>query len=365
MMHKSKLLLAVGLSALLMATPGCKPFYHGGGNWPGGMPGGQGPGRGGQGQTGTPNPGATVPGTDYFTDLDLKLGPPPLATQNRFAGNVAYGSNARCTFDILLPKGPAPAPLLVFIHGGGFTQGDKAAFFKKYPAQIDSLLRAGFGVASVNYRFLQDGPQGVMNSLADSRRCIQFIRYHAQELGVDKGRIALMGASAGAGTSLWLAMHDDMAVPSSTDPVARESTRARAVVAINTQSTYDLPAWDNIFGPVYGIHPAEDPRFREEIAEFYGVSSYGQVFDPKVAALRADLDIPRLINKGDPPIWLDCEHPNARPEKKGLLLHHPLHAKVLADAATKAGVEVEATPRCINAVGRQESWVGFLLRNLK
>lgn len=362
---RSQLFLSALFTALVVASPGCSQLMHagGGGKRPGGH-GGGGHSTGGTGQTGTPNPGTTVPGSDYFLDLKLNYAAAPIATQNKFAANVAYGSNPNCTFDILLPKGPAPAPLLIFIHGGGFTQGDKAAFFKKFGPQVAQLLDAGFAVASVNYRFLQNGPHGVMNSLADSRRCLQFIRYHAQELGVDKNRIGLMGASAGAGTSLWLAMHDDMADPASADPIARQSTRVQAVIAMNTQGTYDLPAWDNIFGPVYGIRPSEDPRFRDKITEFYGISSYNQVNDPQVLALRADLDLPQLIDKGDPPLWLDSEHPNARPEKQGLLLHHPLHAKLIADAAIKAGVEVEATPACINAVGKQESWVAFLMRNL-
>jgi acetyl esterase/lipase len=369
MNFRSKLFLAASLSALLVAAPGCKQIYQagggGGGKQPGGHAGGKPSGGGGTGNTGTPNPGTAVPGTDYFTDLKLTYGAAPLATQNKFATNVAYGSNPNCTFDMLMPTGPAPAPLLIFIHGGGFTQGDKGIFFKKYAPQVEQLLQAGFGVASINYRFIQNGPNGVMNSLADSRRCLQFIRYHAQELGVDKDHIGLMGTSAGAGTSLWLAMHDDMADLSASDPVARQSTRVKAVATINTQSSYDMLTWDNIFGPVYNIKPSENPRFKQEITRFYGLSSYDQVNDPKIAAMRADLDIPRLINKGDPPMWLDNDHPNARPEKQGLLLHHPLHAKTLADAATKAGVEVEATAGCITPVGRQESFVAFLERTLK
>lgn len=356
-------------TALLIGGTGCHQLYrasgmgsttggkHGGGHAPGGTSSGSG--------TGTTHTGTTAPGTDYFTDMKLNLGSAPVPTTNRYASNVAYGSSNNSAFDIIMPKGPAPAPLIIFIHGGGFTSGDKSIFYKKFASETEKLLNAGFGVATINYRFIQDGPDGVMNSLDDSRRCLQFIRYHASELGVDKDRIGLVGTSAGAGTSLWLAVHDDMADPGSTDPVARESTRVQAVAAMNPQSTYDMLAWDDIFGPTYNTRPSQDPRFQQEIVRFYGISSFDQVHDPAMVAERANLDIPRLIDKSDPPMWLNCDKPNVPPSKKGILLHHPLHVKTLADAATKAGVPVEATAAGMAPDGKQEAFTDFLIRVLK
>ena len=54
------------------------------------------------------------------------------------------------------------------------------------------------------------------------RRAIQFIRSKAGEWSVDKTAFAAYGGSAGAGTSLWLAFHDDMADPHNADPVLCE-----------------------------------------------------------------------------------------------------------------------------------------------
>jgi acetyl esterase/lipase len=74
--------------------------------------------------------------------------------------------------------------------------------------------------ASIDYRLLQElDTEGVIKPLSDSTRCVQFIRYHAEQLNVDPERIILMGGSAGAGTSLWIGFNDDMADPDSDDPV--------------------------------------------------------------------------------------------------------------------------------------------------
>jgi hypothetical protein len=54
---------------------------------------------------------------------------------------------------------------------------------------------------------------------------VQFLRMKAKEWNLDPKRFALSGNSAGAGISLWLAFHDDMADPTDKDPIARESTR--------------------------------------------------------------------------------------------------------------------------------------------
>ncbi len=51
--------------------------------------------------------------------------------------------------------------------------------------------------------------------------------FKADDWNVDKTRVAAYGGSAGAGTSLWLAFHDDLADPKSADPVLRESSRLR------------------------------------------------------------------------------------------------------------------------------------------
>src|ERR671928_164208 len=73
--------------------------------------------------------------------------------------------------------------------------------------------------------------------LEDAARAIQTLRSKAKEWNLDKTRVGATGGSAGACSSLWLAFHDDMADPKSSDPVARESTRLTCVAVSGAQTT--------------------------------------------------------------------------------------------------------------------------------
>jgi len=72
--------------------------------------------------------------------------------------------------------------------------------------------------------------------LGDAARALQFVRSKAAEWNIDKTRIGATGGSAGACSSLWLAFHDDLADPKSSDPVARESTRLLCAAVIGSLS---------------------------------------------------------------------------------------------------------------------------------
>lgn len=86
-----------------------------------------------------------------------------------------------------------PAPLVVFIHGGGWLIGDKAAGAGEKAAHFSG---AGYAFASVDYRLV---PQAtVADQAADIAASLTYLRGHARELGVDGDRIVLMGHSAGA-----------------------------------------------------------------------------------------------------------------------------------------------------------------------
>jgi acetyl esterase/lipase len=73
----------------------------------------------------------------------------------------------------------------------------------------------------------------------DCARAIQFLRHKAKDWNLDPRRVAASGSSAGAGTSLWLAFHEDLADPKSNDPILRQSTRLTCTAVFGAQSTYD------------------------------------------------------------------------------------------------------------------------------
>ncbi|MEX2026243.1 MAG: alpha/beta hydrolase [Pirellulaceae bacterium] len=98
----------------------------------------------------------------------------------------------RRTLDVYAPADAKNLPVLVWIHGGGWRQGDKRAVQQKPPAFVDR----GFVFVSVNYRFV---PQVTVKEMTgDVARAIRWVHDHAGEYGGDGETIFVAGHSAGA-----------------------------------------------------------------------------------------------------------------------------------------------------------------------
>lgn len=247
--------------------------------------------------------------------------------------NEKYGSHSRNTFDIWLAKSETPAPLVIYIHGGGFVGGDKSKYFES--EDLVRFLDAGVSVATINYRFMTEAPYGILSCFNDSKRCLQFIRHNAQKYNIDKTRVACSGGSAGAGTALWLAFSDDMADPENEDPVLRESTRLTCAGAFATQSTYDIFQWEKIVG----VSMSETPEQLQAIATAFGLKNLNGVDLFGLTEIRQELDFLSKMDKNDPPIFVFNKHKNGIPANEDELNHHPLHAKAIKERAEEVGLE--------------------------
>ncbi len=113
---------------------------------------------------------------------------------------VCYGTHDPSKQIIVpfLPTDPKPGekrPALVLIHGGGWTSGDPSVF---YPAARYFALR-GIPSFSIGYRLVGAGTNdpSVADCLSDCRAAMRYLRSHATEYGIDPGRIAVLGDSAG------------------------------------------------------------------------------------------------------------------------------------------------------------------------
>ena len=259
--------------------------------------------------------------------------------------NVSYGAHERNVFDLWVPQADAESPrfpVLIYFHGGGFVAGDKSAFDPK------PFLDAGIACASANYRFVDGGENLSDVPLKDSARVLQTIRHRAAEFGIDSGRVALSGGSAGAVISMWLGFSDDMARPDSEDPVARESTRVNCVMPINGPTNL-MPSWivENVGGgksvhssyvKLYGI-PAEEP------------------LTPEVEKRIKEMSAWELVSKDDPPTLLvytgalSESMPLPSDTPSGVVIHHPYFGKELKEKLDAAGVENEL----ITGFGRDQS----------
>ena len=247
--------------------------------------------------------------------------------------NEKYGDHPRNRFDIWLAKSETPTPLVVYIHGGGFLGGDKSKYFDS--EDLVRFLDAGVSVATINYRFMTEAPYGIKACFNDSKRCLQYIRYHAKKYNIDKNRIACSGGSAGAGTALWLAFSDDMADLQNEDPVLRESTRLISAGAFSTQSTYDIFQWEKIIG----IPMSDTPEQLQAIALAFGIKNLNGINLFEQQKIRQKLDFLSKMDKNDPPIFVFNKHKNGIPTNEDELNHHPLHAKAIKEKADEVGLE--------------------------
>jgi acetyl esterase/lipase len=84
--------------------------------------------------------------------------------------------------------------LVIIVHGGGWTTGDKRGELPS--AAIPGFLQLGYAVSSVNYRLA--GEAIFPAPLLDVKAAIRYLRAHAVELHLDADRFAVVGESAGA-----------------------------------------------------------------------------------------------------------------------------------------------------------------------
>lgn len=111
----------------------------------------------------------------------------------------AYGADPRQRLDIYPAEG-RDAPLIVFVHGGGWAAGDKRSAAGAKP---EHFAARGFAFASVNYRLVPD--VSVADQARDVARAIAWLEREAPRIGADPRQIVLMGHSAGAHLAALLA----------------------------------------------------------------------------------------------------------------------------------------------------------------
>lgn len=91
----------------------------------------------------------------------------------------------------LPPPGHGRRPAVVMVHGGGWRTGDK----ESWAPEARKVAGRGWVAVSVNYRL--DEPSPFPAEVDDVQAAVRWVRAHAGELGVDPGRIAAVGDSAG------------------------------------------------------------------------------------------------------------------------------------------------------------------------
>src|SRR5690606_405539 len=112
--------------------------------------------------------------------------------------------------------------------------------------------------------------------ITDAGRAIQFLRHHAEEYNLNPDRVAAWGGSAGAATSMWLALHEDLADPDAEDPVLRQSTRLTCIAPVSGPTVLQPEESAEVLGAPVTIHPAFLP--------FFGIEDLSGLEAPEVQA---------------------------------------------------------------------------------
>jgi len=163
-------------------------------------------------------------------------------------------------------------PGLIFIHGGGWSKGDK----KDYRIYQVHFAQQGYVAASVGYRLTNEAKFPAC--IQDVNCAIAWMQRNGPEIGVDPERIAVIGGSAGGHLAMLAGYAPEVAALRSEDCAAGVAGRVRAVV--------------NLYGPCDLTTP--EAQEREEGKRLFGVD-YAD--DPSVYALGSPLT---HLDAGDP-----------------------------------------------------------------
>lgn len=320
---------------------------------------------------------------DVNSNITFSDSPIDLQGMNaRFAKDIPYDSKTRTLFDIWLPDSNTPTGLVIYVHGGGFTSGDKNFVYSvqsggawDFPADIRFLLQNNIAFVTVRYTYLntQGEAEGVKKPMSDVRRALQYIRSRALDFNIDKNKIILAGNSAGAGTSLWIAFNNDFANATSSDPVLRESSRVKGVVARETQASYNVEdVWVRDVFKDYGVTWSQILVHETgNIQKIYGVSSPAQYESTAIDTYRAAVDMLALMTADDPEIYINntlrnVVHPY-NPYTEDIPSHHAFHARALkekADAIGLKNVTYYGKDPIIYSHPSNETWTQFCIRKI-
>jgi len=255
--------------------------------------------------------------------------------------DVAYGPRPQQVLDFWQAKSAKPTPLIFSIHGGGWLKGTKDAL-----GRDQGFVQRGISVVHITYRFTPANP--LPAPVMDAARALQFVRSKATEWNIDPNQVIVTGFSAGGCSALWLATHEDLAKPNSSDPVERQSTRVSGAFVGGAQSTIEPDLVRNWVGEAAFKHPMicnaggfkNNDELLKAIAE-----------NPETARLYREFSPINHLTADDPPILL--EYGALAPEKQGDI-HGAAFGVEFKKQADAVGVS-----QCWLKVDKDEKFTGY------
>ena len=215
---------------------------------------------------------------------------PKLEGYNVMQGiSYAGTDNARQTLDLVLPikrSRDKPLPVIAFIHGGGWRGGSKDGGLNRIRGFLKSRMYAG---VSIGYRLSNEAKWPAQ--IHDCKAAIRWIRANAKKHGLDGGKIAVHGTSAGGHLVAMLGTSAGVkAMDGSIGPYTGQSTKVTCVV--------------DYFGPTnfLRMNDFESRIDHDAKGSPEGLLIGGPVQDNKKKALTADPV--SYVNRGDSPFLI-------------------------------------------------------------
>ena len=257
----------------------------------------------------------TTPGTPA-TPAAATPAPSPATPKGNFTAipDLAYAEagGQKLLLDLYMPLKAEKPPLVVYIHGGGWRQGDR-----KKPTFILWLVERGYAVASLDYRLSQTATFPAQ--IHDCKGAVRWLRAHAAQYGYNAERIAAVGGSAGGYLALLLGVTgDSKELEGDVGGNPTQSSRVQAVV--------------DFYGPTdFVLRSGDQPQETEKKG--------GKVYSLLGKAVQSDLELAKRaspafhVTKDDAPLLMF--HGTA---DKTVLMNQ---AERIRDAYTAAGLPVE------------------------
>ncbi len=193
--------------------------------------------------------------------------------------------------DIAWPKTKGPHPLVVIIHGGGWSAGKRTLYTK----DTRRLASIGYVAATIDYRLCSNPANQFPAGISDVRCAIRWLRANAATYDIDPKRVVALGASAGGHLAAMVGVEHELALDDGTCPITDQPVNVSAVV--------------DYYGPVDLRAPAKlyGKKMNEAISEFLGTIAEKT---PKKATLASPMahvdasDPPTLILHGEADEWV-------------------------------------------------------------
>jgi len=197
--------------------------------------------------------------------------------------------------DLYMPAGVPSPPLLVWVHGGAWSRGDKSAV----PSQF---VENGFAVASLDFRQTTDAPFPA--NVHDIKAGIRFLRAKASEYGYRTDRIAISGASSGAHLATLVGVtNGDQRLEGTVGNYRNQSSDVQAIISyfgasnLTTILAQSTPFGLGVREPALKLLLGAPPDQAEELAKLASPVFHVDRNDPPLLLLHGDQDPQMPINQ--------------------------------------------------------------------